>query len=197
LLSNHHLVMQVVRHQIRRNGVHLVAGTARFVESSPGGKIKLAVLLTDPDGELKGIYKHRCVAPCSGLVWSGLMPSCIYPKKKIMITPPILPHPPFLSPTQPRDASLPKTMLTTDKVLIACGTRPVRAEGAVYDGKRVFDSDQLLWGGIDRVPRSFIVVGAGVIGIEYASMINVLPGTNVTVIDPRSQLLGFADQEAR
>ncbi len=44
---------------MRRNGVHLVAGTARFVESSPGGKIKLAVLLTDPDGELKGIYKHR------------------------------------------------------------------------------------------------------------------------------------------
>ncbi len=86
-------------------------------------------------------------------------------------------------------------MLTTDKVLIACGTRPVRFEGAVYDGKRVFDSDQLLWGGIDRVPRSFIVVGAGVIGIEYASMINVLPGTNVTIIDPRSQLLGFADQE--
>jgi hypothetical protein len=67
----------------------------------------------------------------------------------------------------------------------------------VYDGKRVFDSDQLLWGGIDRVPRSFIVIGAGVIGIEYASMINVLPGTNVTVIDPRSQLLGFADQEVR
>ena len=88
-------------------------------------------------------------------------------------------------------------MLTADKVMIACGTRPVRAEGAIYDGKRVFDSDQLLWGGIDRVPRSFIVVGAGVIGIEYASMINVLPGTNVTIIDPRSQLLGFADREVR
>lgn len=94
-----------------------------------------------------------------------------------------------------RDASLPKTVLTADKVMIACGTRPVRQEGVVYDGKRVFDSDQLLWGGIDRVPRSFIVVGAGVIGIEYASMINVLPGTNVTIIDPRSQLLGFADGE--
>jgi len=39
------------------------------------------------------------------------------------------------------------------------------------------------------------VVGAGVIGIEYASMINVLPGTNVTIIDPRSQLLGFVDRE--
>lgn len=145
----------MVRHQIRRNGVHLVAGTARFVDSQPGGKIKLAVLLTetDPDGErLKGIYKHR-------------------------------------------DASLPKTVLTCDKVMVACGTRPVRSEGVVYDGRRVFDSDQLLWGGIDRVPRSFIVIGAGVIGIEYASMINVLPGTNVTIIDPRSQLLGFADGE--
>jgi pyruvate/2-oxoglutarate dehydrogenase complex dihydrolipoamide dehydrogenase (E3) component len=45
--------------------------------------------------------------------------------------------------------------------MIACGTRPVRSENTNYDGKRVFDSDQLLWGGIDRVPRSFIVIGAG------------------------------------
>ncbi|GAB5035334.1 soluble pyridine nucleotide transhydrogenase [Nannochloropsis oceanica] len=144
---------EVVRHQMRRNGVHLVTGTARFVEHGPNEKhIKLAVLLTDPEQERKGIYKHR-------------------------------------------DASLPKTLLTAEKVMVACGTRPVRQEGTIFDGKRVFDSDQLLWGGIDRVPRSFIVVGAGVIGIEYASMINVLPGTNVTIIDPRSQLLGFADRE--
>lgn len=41
--------------------MHLVAGTARFVESDKaGGKIKLAVLLTNPDGDLKGFYKHRC-----------------------------------------------------------------------------------------------------------------------------------------
>jgi NAD(P) transhydrogenase len=42
-----------------------------------------------------------------------------------------------------------------------------------------------------------VVIGAGVIGIEYASMINVLPGTTVTVIDPRKNLLGFADREVR
>jgi hypothetical protein len=55
------LEAEVVRHQIRRNGVHLVTGTARFVESgqTPGDKIKLAVLLTDPEQERKGIYKHR------------------------------------------------------------------------------------------------------------------------------------------
>jgi hypothetical protein len=51
----------VVRHQIRRNGVHLIAGTARFMESKEGERIKLAVLLTDPDAERKGIYKHRYV----------------------------------------------------------------------------------------------------------------------------------------
>ena len=51
----------MVRHQIRRNGVHIIGGTARFVDSKVGEKIKLAVLLTDPDGEKKGIYKHRYV----------------------------------------------------------------------------------------------------------------------------------------
>jgi pyruvate/2-oxoglutarate dehydrogenase complex dihydrolipoamide dehydrogenase (E3) component len=35
-----------------------------------------------------------------------------------------------------RDASLPKTVLTTDKVLVACGTRPVRHEKIEFDGKR-------------------------------------------------------------
>jgi hypothetical protein len=53
--------VQVVRHQIRRNGVHLIAGTARFMESKEGERIKLAVLLTDPDAERKGIYKHRYI----------------------------------------------------------------------------------------------------------------------------------------
>ena len=184
----------------------IFTGTARFLENGANdAHVKLAVLLTDPEQERKGIYKHR-------------------------------------------EASLPKTLLTAEKVMIACGTRPVRQEETVFDGKRVFDSDQvgrgrgsgrsvtagdgswgsdgasptpsclppptpltrfyppalspspsprpqLLWGGIDRVPRSFIVVGAGVIGIEYASMINVLPGTNVTIIDPRPSLLGFADRE--
>lgn len=53
---------------------------------------------------------------------------------------------------------------------MACGTRPLRRPDVPFDGKTVFDSDQLLWGGVDTVPRDLIVVGAGVIGMEYASM---------------------------
>ncbi|EKU20412.1 soluble pyridine nucleotide transhydrogenase stha [Nannochloropsis gaditana CCMP526] len=124
---------EVTRHQMRRNGVHLVTdlrdreirarapsalapssqpsslpgfrssiftGTARFLENGANdAHVKLAVLLTDPEQERKGIYKHR-------------------------------------------EASLPKTLLTAEKVMIACGTRPVRQEETVFDGKRVFDSDQ-------------------------------------------------------
>lgn len=37
------------------------------------------------------------------------------------------------------------------------------------------------------------MVGAGVIGMEYACMINVIPGTTVTVVDPRPDVLPFAD----
>lgn len=43
--------------------------------------------------------------------------------------------------------------------------------------------------------RDLIVVGAGVIGMEYACMINVVPGTTVTVIDPRPDVLSFADND--
>lgn len=93
------------------------------------------------------------------------------------------------------EASLPSVTLSADRFLVACGTRPLRRPDVPFDGSRVFDSDQLLWGGVDRVPRDLIVVGAGVIGMEYASMINVIPGTTVTVIDPRDEVLGFADRE--
>ncbi|CAM9885697.1 unnamed protein product, partial [Ectocarpus sp. 8 AP-2014] len=93
------------------------------------------------------------------------------------------------------EASLPSVTLSADRFLVACGTRPLRRPDVPFDGSRVFDSDQLLWGGVDRVPRDLIVIGAGVIGMEYASMINVIPGTTVTVIDPRDEVLGFADRE--
>ncbi|CAM9428680.1 unnamed protein product, partial [Hapterophycus canaliculatus] len=93
------------------------------------------------------------------------------------------------------EASLPSVTLSADRFLVACGTRPLRRPDVPFDGSRIFDSDQLLWGGVDRVPRDLIVIGAGVIGMEYASMINVVPGTTVTVIDPREEVLGFADRE--
>lgn len=92
-------------------------------------------------------------------------------------------------------ANVCKRVLTADKFLIAVGTRPARRDDVEFDGKRVFDSDQILWGGVDQVPRRLIVVGAGVIGMEYASMINIIPGTQVTVIDGRKEILDMADKE--
>src|SRR5689334_22004812 len=57
------------------------------------------------------------------------------------------------------------TPVTADHVLIACGTRPARGEGIPFEAPRVLDADQL--GQVERIPRDLIVVGAGVIGIEY------------------------------
>ncbi|RHZ02801.1 hypothetical protein DYB31_004630 [Aphanomyces astaci] len=93
------------------------------------------------------------------------------------------------------DANICKRVLTADKVLIAVGTRPARRPDLDYDGRLIFDSDQLLWGGVDIVPKRLIVVGAGVIGMEYASMISIIPGTQVTVIDGRKEILDMADKE--
>ncbi|CAM9444850.1 unnamed protein product [Ascophyllum nodosum] len=90
-------------------------------------------------------------------------------------------------------ADTPKSTISADRLLVACGTRPVRPENIPFDGEYIFDSDQLLWGGIKQIPRNLIVVGAGVIGMEYACMINVIPGTTVTVVDPRPDVLPFAD----
>ncbi|CAH0491936.1 unnamed protein product [Peronospora farinosa] len=82
-----------------------------------------------------------------------------------------------------------------DKFLIACGTRPAHSPLVPIDGKVVIDSDQILSRDIHQLPRSLIVVGAGVIGIEYASMINVVPGHSVTVVDGRPDILSFCDHE--
>ena len=77
-------------------------------------------------------------------------------------------------------------------VLIACGTRPARDAAIPFDGDRVLDADE--FGQARRLPRELIVVGAGVIGLEYASMFAAL-GTRVTLIEQRSAILDFVDRE--
>lgn len=79
-----------------------------------------------------------------------------------------------------------------EKVVVAVGTRPARPSTVEFDGETIVDSDQIL--SLDRVPRSMVVVGAGVIGIEYASMFAAL-GTKVTVVEQRPRLLDFCDRE--
>ena len=79
-----------------------------------------------------------------------------------------------------------------EKILIACGTKPARPPQMDFDGKSIFDTDQILQ--LENIPRSMIVVGGGVIGIEYAIMFAIL-GVEVTVVDGRDRLLDFCDRE--
>ena len=82
--------------------------------------------------------------------------------------------------------------LTAEKVVIATGTRPAHPPDVDFDDRTILDSDGLLL--LDRIPPSVVVVGAGVIGIEYASMFAAL-GAKVTVVEKRARLLDFCDAQ--
>ncbi|MGK2866380.1 MAG: Si-specific NAD(P)(+) transhydrogenase [Mycobacterium sp.] len=77
-------------------------------------------------------------------------------------------------------------------IVIATGTKPARPAGVEFDEHRVLDSDGIL--DLKNIPSSMVVVGAGVIGIEYASMFAAL-GTKVTVVEKRGNMLEFCDPE--
>jgi NAD(P) transhydrogenase len=83
-------------------------------------------------------------------------------------------------------------VVSAAKILIATGTSTTDVPGAPVDGRLVFTSDDVLQ--LDRVPDTLVVVGAGVIGLEYGSMFAAL-GTRVTLIDKRRDLLDFVDSE--
>ena len=80
--------------------------------------------------------------------------------------------------------------LTADKFLISTGTVTYRPDNIPFNGSTIVDSDEFLEMG--QIPRSLIVVGAGVIGVEYASMFAALDVT-VTLIEPRETFLDFID----
>ncbi len=121
--------VDVVRHQLRRNEVALVTGSARFEDSH-------TVVVTGDHGEQRSI--------------------------------------------------------SAAKIVIAVGTHPARPGSVEFDGHTVLDSDDVL--SLEWVPHSLLVVGAGVIGIEYASMFAAL-GTKVTVVEQRPRLLEFCDAQ--
>jgi len=77
-------------------------------------------------------------------------------------------------------------------ILIACGTRPFRPDYVPFDGKKVFDSDEII--DLPALPRSLTVIGAGVIGVEYATIFNALD-VAVTLVEPRPSFLDFVDRE--
>ncbi|MDB5554940.1 MAG: Si-specific transhydrogenase [Rhizobium sp.] len=77
-------------------------------------------------------------------------------------------------------------------ILLSIGTKPFRPANIPFDHDKIIDSDELLE--IKDIPRSMIVVGAGVIGIEYATIYSALD-TAVTVVEPRTSMLDFIDRE--
>src|SRR4051794_16705508 len=81
---------------------------------------------------------------------------------------------------------------TAGCIVIAVGTRPARPRTVEFDEESILDSDGILR--MARIPASLVVVGAGVIGIEYASMFAAL-GTKVTVVEKRQRLLEFCDDQ--
>jgi NAD(P) transhydrogenase len=81
---------------------------------------------------------------------------------------------------------------SAEAIVIATGTRPARPASVEFDDRTIIDSDGIV--NLERVPRSMVVAGAGVIGIEYASMFAAL-GTKVTVVEQRDRMLEFCDIE--
>ena len=82
--------------------------------------------------------------------------------------------------------------LEADYFLIATGTRPTKPPKLPFDDQNVLTSDEML--NLPALPHSIIVVGGGVIGTEYASMLAAL-GVRVTLIEGRSRILDFVDAE--
>lgn len=81
---------------------------------------------------------------------------------------------------------------TADRFIIAVGTEPYRPADIPFDGEAILDADDIL--DLKRLPRSLTVIGASVIGIEYATIFSALD-VKVTVIEPTASLLPFVDQE--
>ncbi|TML11688.1 MAG: Si-specific NAD(P)(+) transhydrogenase [Actinobacteria bacterium] len=83
--------------------------------------------------------------------------------------------------------------VTGDKIVIATGSQPARMDGVAFNSRTILDSDDVVLH-LDRIPSTLLIVGAGVIGVEFASMFAAL-GTKVTLVDGRREMLDFCDAE--
>jgi NAD(P) transhydrogenase len=77
-------------------------------------------------------------------------------------------------------------------IIVATGTKPAVSPTVPLNGRNIVDSDQIL--SLAEIPRTLIVVGGGVIGVEYACMFAIL-GSRVILVERRPRLLEFADNE--
>ena len=84
------------------------------------------------------------------------------------------------------------TRFTAERFVLAVGTYPYRPAHITFDGHTILDSDDIL--DLARIPRHLAVVGATVIGVEYATIFSALD-VQVTVLEPGPGLLGFVDRE--
>ena len=85
-----------------------------------------------------------------------------------------------------------QAQFSAPRFLIAVGTKPFRPENIPFDGESVVDSDQIL--SLKALPKTLAVIGAGVIGLEYATIFSALD-IQVTLIDTRATMLEFIDRE--
>ena len=99
----------------------------------------------------------------------------------------------FVDPTHVKVANTRgETVYEAKNILIATGTKPAQSARVPINGRSIINSDQVL--DLTTLPRTMIVVGGGVIGVEYTCMFAAL-GIRVTLIERRPRLLEFADQE--
>ncbi|HOO96906.1 MAG TPA: dihydrolipoyl dehydrogenase [Caldisericia bacterium] len=73
-----------------------------------------------------------------------------------------------------------------DKIIIATGSIPAKIPGIEYDGKFVMNSDHAL--SLREIPSTMLIVGGGVIGLEFAGIFSAL-GTKVTIVEMMDRLL--------
>ena len=91
------------------------------------------------------------------------------------------------------DAGQSARRVSAETVVIATGSEPAHPPEIEFNRRTILDSDDIVLR-LERIPDTLLVVGAGVIGIEFASMFAAL-GTRVTVVDERHELLDFCDHE--
>lgn len=82
--------------------------------------------------------------------------------------------------------------LTAKKYILAVGTKTYRPDYVPFNGETVIDSDEVTY--MKKLPRSMTIIGAGVVGVEYATIFSTLD-INVTLIEPRETMLDFMDKE--
>jgi NAD(P) transhydrogenase len=85
-----------------------------------------------------------------------------------------------------------ENVLEADRIVIAVGTKPAGSPKVPMNGRTIINSDQIFE--MPALPKTLIIVGGGVIGVEYTCMFAAL-GVRVTLVEKRPRLLEFADQE--